>query len=279
MIISHTVKDLREVISSLKKINKTISFVPTMGALHQGHISLVNLANESSDISVVSIFVNPTQFNEKSDLEKYPRTVEEDCKLLQKNQCDIVFIPSVEEVYCCDISCQADYGILTGVLEGAKRLGHFDGVVTVVKRLFEIVEPDVAFFGEKDFQQLAILREMTRRYDFNIEIKGAPIIREESGLAMSSRNRLLSKRDEEIALNLSSTLQWCVDHRANYELSFLLEKAKEMLSSNELLKLEYLEIVDSETFESLKSFESGKEARILVAAYVGKVRLIDNMAI
>lgn len=279
MIISHTVKDIQELISSLKKLNKTISFVPTMGALHQGHMSLVDLANKAADISVVSIFVNPTQFNEKSDLDKYPRTVKKDCEMLKNNQCDIVFIPSVEEIYHGDIACQADYGTLSETLEGAKRPGHFDGVVTVVKRLFEIVKPNIAYFGEKDFQQLAIIREMTSRHDFEITIEGAPIIREKTGLAMSSRNRLLSSQEVEIALNLSKTLRWCVENRYNKSIKNLLKEATLKLQAIDGLRLEYLQIVDSDSFISIDNFVLGEKSRVLIAAYVGNIRLIDNVAI
>ncbi len=277
MIISRSIKDLQEIISSLKKINKSIGFVPTMGALHQGHVSLVKIANKMADISVVSIFVNPTQFNEKSDLDNYPRTEKEDCDLLETNHCDIVFIPTVEEIYQKDILLKADYGNLTNVLEGAKRPGHFDGVVTIVNRLFEIVKPDIAIFGEKDFQQLAILREMTARKNLDITIVGAPIIREKNGLAMSSRNRLLSDVAMDTALILSKTLQWCVENKNKYSAIELQNLATEKLKGIPDLRLEYLNIVDSNTFEQVTDFENHDHTRVLVAAYVGDIRLIDNI--
>ncbi len=252
-----------------------IGFVPTMGALHEGHLSLIKKAKEQSDIVICSVFVNPTQFNEKSDLDKYPRTVEKDLKLLEENNCDIVFTPTVEEVYPNNTK---DYVIdlngLDKVLEGKYRPGHFDGVCMVVERLFDIVKPNKAFFGIKDFQQVAIIKYMTQLRGFDIDIVACPIKREASGLAMSSRNILLSDQQKEEATIISKTIFKGKDvfkNGGDIEEMYDIMKA---LFKTSTLKLEYLEIVDNNTLKSVKFVTNN--CSICIAAYCGEVRLIDN---
>jgi len=255
--------------------NLVIGFVPTMGALHTGHLSLIEQANKQSDFVVCSIFVNPTQFNDKTDLNKYPRTVEADIELLEKNNCDLVFTPSVEDVYPNN---NTDYNInlngLDTVLEGKYRPGHFDGVCMVVERLFNMVQPNKAFFGIKDFQQVAIVKYMTKLREFDIDIVACPIMREVSGLAMSSRNVLLSKKQKEEATILSKTIfkGKAVFLQGGPIKQMYDEMLKLFNSSN--LELEYLEIVDNKTLKSVNQVNTN--CSICIAAYCGKVRLIDN---
>ena len=206
MRVVKTISELKSLISGYKQENKTVGLVPTMGALHAGHKSLVDRARKENDIVVVSVFVNPTQFNNKQDLATYPRTEERDCALLEAAGCDVVFMPAVEEVYPEPDNRQFDLGAVAGVMEGAHRPGHFNGVAQIVSKLFLIVEPTRAYFGEKDFQQLAIIREMVRKYPFNLEIVGCPIVRESDGLALSSRNARLSAEQRVQALQISKTL-------------------------------------------------------------------------
>ena len=206
MIILETVSDLQKAIFPLKKEGKSVGFVPTMGALHEGHVSLVKKSIEQNDITVVSVFVNPTQFNNQEDLIKYPRTLDKDTSLLESVGADIVFAPLVKEIYPEPDTRQFDFGLLDKVMEGKFRPGHFNGVAQVVSRLFDIVKPDRAYFGEKDFQQLAIIRDMVKQYNFPIEIVPMPIIRELSGLAKSSRNQRLSETEKEQAVAISRIL-------------------------------------------------------------------------
>ena len=252
-----------------------IGFVPTMGALHEGHLSLIKKAKEQSDIVICSVFVNPTQFNEKSDLDKYPRTIEKDIKLLEENNCDIVFTPTVEEVYPNNTK---DYVIdlngLDKVLEGKYRPGHFDGVCMVVERLFDIVKPNKAFFGIKDFQQVAIIKYMTQLRGFDIDIVACPIKREASGLAMSSRNILLSDQQKEEATIISKTIFKGKDVFKNGgDIEEMYDTMKALFKTS-TLKLEYLEIVDNNTLKPVKFVTNN--CSICIAAYCGEVRLIDN---
>ena len=206
MEIVHTIKDLQAGLSALRAQGKKVGLVPTMGALHAGHASLVKRCVAENDAAVVSVFVNPTQFNDKNDLEKYPRTLDADCALLEACGAAFVFAPSVAEMYPEPDTRQFSYAPLDTVMEGAFRPGHFNGVCQIVSKLFDAVEPDRAYFGEKDFQQLAIIREMVRRMNYSLEIVGCPIIREEDGLALSSRNARLSAEERKNALKISQTL-------------------------------------------------------------------------
>jgi pantoate--beta-alanine ligase len=269
--------DLKNVINNVKAQGKTIGFVPTMGALHNGHISLVNTSEEQCDITIVSIFVNPTQFNNIEDLNNYPRTLEEDIKLLEKStNCDILFSPSFTDVYPEDFQkSKLNLGLLENVMEGKHRPGHFEGVVNVVKRLFEIVEPTKAFFGLKDFQQVAVIKYMTKAFSLPVEIMACPTLRETSGLAMSSRNQRLSENEKEEALIIHKTLLKAKELSSTCTPREVIEKSISFFEKGNL-KLEYFEIVNPLTLESLdENWTEGSTACIV--AYCGEVRLIDNL--
>lgn len=271
-------EELLEYIKWCQNHQKTIGFVPTMGALHAGHLSLVELSSRENDITVVSIFVNPTQFNNASDLEKYPRTVEKDWNLLLQTACDAVFVPSVDLIYSSDfIPRKVDLGKLDTTLEGHFRPGHFDGVVQVVQRLFDLVDPNRAYFGRKDFQQVAVIKRLTDVLKYPIEIKVGDTIRETSGLAMSSRNLRLSENEKEEAIEISQILKKIKGWSSEHSPSECEAKAKEHFQKSSL-KLEYLEIVHPLTFERLEK-EWVPGATACIVAYCGEVRLIDNMEI
>ncbi|MGB0422919.1 MAG: pantoate--beta-alanine ligase [Flavobacteriales bacterium] len=258
--------------------NKSIGYVPTMGALHQGHASLVKKARQECDIVVVSIFVNPTQFDNQDDLKKYPNTLEQDQALLESCGCDYVFVPSAEEVYYDDLTKKkVDYGHLTSLLEGKKRPGHYDGVVMVVRRLFEIVQPDQAFFGKKDYQQLAIIRELARREMKHISIVGCELVRDLDGLALSSRNVRLSEEGRKQALSLSKVIMAMKNHTDHLDPKHIENWGKYALNANENVDLEYLEVVDGSNFEHKANWQDYEIPMVLVAAVVDGVRLIDNI--
>jgi pantoate--beta-alanine ligase len=260
----------------MKSEGKTIGFVPTMGALHYGHISLVSSAMSQCDITIVSIFVNPTQFNNADDLLKYPRTLEADVELLSTINCDAVFAPSVEEMYPKNRdSIQLDLGNLANLMEGKFRPGHFDGVVDVVSRLFEIVKPTKAFFGLKDFQQVSVITFMTKKLNLPIEIIACPTLREDSGLAMSSRNMRLSELGKKDALHIYRSLSLAKELASNFSPFEVKEKVINYFKEGKL-ELEYLEIVNPTTLESLNT-EWVDGATACIVAYCGDVRLIDNL--
>lgn len=269
--------ELVSLIDSYKKEGKTIGFVPTMGALHNGHLSLVKECKKNSDVTVVSIFVNPTQFNDLEDLKRYPRTLDKDTELLKSVNCDLVFAPSVEEIYPEPDTRKFDFGYIESVMEGAKRPGHFNGVGQVVSRLFDIVQPDKAFFGMKDFQQVAIIKNMVKQLNYNIQIVPCPIIREESGLALSSRNTLLDEDHKKNAPHIYATLKKARNLASEMSVSDLKKWITDEINSNPYLETEYVEIVNDTT---LKVTENWKEEGIkvaCVAVYAGKIRLIDNI--
>ena len=274
--VFNTVESLQLELRQLREAGVKIGFVPTMGALHEGHISLVEEAKRYADIVVVSVFVNPTQFNNSDDLLKYPRTIEADVLKLETAAVEIVFVPSVEEIYPKHYQKSAiDLGTLGKVMEGHYRPGHFDGVVQVVKRLFEIVQPSVACFGQKDFQQLAVISFMTNHFNFPIEIKGCEIVREASGLAMSSRNVRLSEKEKIDALFIVEVLKFAHLNKFNYTPKELAELCRTKFSDS-TLELEYLQIVHPVTLLDLED-EWVNGARFCIACYCGEVRLIDNM--
>lgn len=278
MKIFSTVKLIQERLSILKNKGQTIGVVPTMGALHDGHISLVSQAKEMCDYVVVSIFVNPTQFNNASDLEKYPRTLKEDVERLEQSGADFVFIPDISEIYPPGYkSPEIDLGNLDKVMEGKFRPGHFQGVVEVVKRLFEIIQPDFAYFGKKDFQQVAIIKYMTHIFQLPVTIVECPIIRTENGLAMSSRNSRLSEDEQRQALAIYNTLAFAKQNVKNHTPKELMEKCIKMLEESPL-KPEYVEIVHPTSLELL-SDQWVEGAVCSIAAYCGEVRLIDNMVL
>ena len=277
MKVVYTKEELTDFIGSYKKEGKTIGFVPTMGALHEGHLSLVTQCKKNSDVAVVSVFVNPTQFNDPEDLKRYPRTPEKDCVLLETAGCDIAFLPSVEEIYPEKDTRKFDFGYLESIMEGAKRPGHFNGVGQVVSRLFDIVQPDRAFFGMKDFQQVAIIKNMVRQLDYTLEIIPCPIVREESGLALSSRNALLDKEHKENAPHIYATLKKARELASRMGVDELKKWIADEINRNPFLETEYVEIVDDTTLKVINDWSEKGTKVACVAVYAGKIRLIDNI--
>lgn len=277
MKVFNTVSQLQEVLQQERNNGKTIGFVPTMGALHEGHLSLVKQCLAHYDICVVSIFVNPTQFNDAKDLETYPRTPNEDLEALQRSGCEYVFMPSIEEIYPQPDQRVFDFGVIGEIMEGAHRPGHFNGVAQVVSRLFAIVAPEGAFFGEKDFQQIAIVRSMVKQLQLAIQIHSCPIIREESGLALSSRNKHLSADSQPYAPIIYKTLieskQMIREHTPEEVRLFVLNT----LANTPHLQPEYYEIVDAETLTPISSWSSSSDPVGCITCYCGEVRLIDNI--
>ncbi len=269
-------QELKSLLKSEQDKGKSIGFVPTMGALHSGHLSLIKQAQKECDIVVCSIFVNPTQFNEKSDLEKYPRTIEADKNLI-KNYCDYLFAPeTAEEVYGDKIELiEFDFGGLENELEGEFRPGHFQGMANVVSLLLKIVTPDKAFFGLKDYQQYKIVCRLVEIIKLKTEIVGCTIIREENGLARSSRNELLSEKGREVASVISYTLNYIKKYHAHFSITEIQEKAKAMIQG--ILEVEYLEIRDAETLKNITSWENNNGVFVSFAGMIDGVRLIDNI--
>lgn len=272
-----TVKELEQALEADRKAGKTVGLVPTMGALHEGHASLVRRSVRDNDITVVSDFVNPTQFNDKNDLKNYPRNLEADCKLLDKEGAQFVFAPSVEEMYPEPDTRTFDFSPLDKVMEGPNRPGHFNGVAQIVSKLFYAVKPDRAYFGEKDFQQLAIIREMVRQLNLNLEIVGCPIVREEDGMALSSRNMLLSKAERKLAVNISHTLFESREYARQHTLASTRKYVIDTINSFDGLEVEYYEIVDGLTLQPVENWDSSDYIVGCVTVHCGKVRLIDNI--
>jgi pantoate--beta-alanine ligase len=278
MRIFNNKKDLKDCLLEYKTNKKTIGFVPTMGALHQGHLSLIEKAKQKNDIVVVSIFVNPTQFNNIEDLEKYPKTIENDIQLLTSASCDILFSPSVAEIYPKNVASEKfNFEGLEHQMEGKFRDGHFDGVGTVVKALFEIITPKKAYFGQKDFQQLQIVKKMVEKHHLPVKVKGCPIYREEDGLAMSSRNARLPKEERSIAPFIYKTLQKIQQKFDTKNISEINKWLENEFKKQPLLTLEYFTIADEKTLKSIESKEAGKKYRAFIAVFSGNVRLIDNI--
>ena len=277
MKVIHTIKDLQAELSVLKAQGKKVGLVPTMGALHAGHASLVKRSVNENEVTVVSVFVNPTQFNDKNDLVKYPRTLDADCKLLEACGATYAFAPSVEEMYPEPDTRQFSYAPLDTVMEGAFRPGHFNGVCQIVSKLFEEVKPHRAYFGEKDFQQLAIIREMVRQMQFDLEIVGCPIVREEDGLALSSRNARLSAEERENALKISQTLFKSRTFAATHTVSETLKFVEDAIAAVPGLRLEYFEIVDGNTLQKVDNWNQTSYVVGCITVFCGDVRLIDNI--
>ncbi|TKC12883.1 pantoate--beta-alanine ligase [Pedobacter polaris] len=279
MEIIHTISALKTVLQPFKKAKSKVALVPTMGALHKGHLSLIEIAQQHADIVVCSIFVNPTQFTDPKDLEKYPRPLEHDIKMLTEAGCDFVFMPTVKEMYPTFPKLEnwhIDLGNAEFLLEGEFRKGHYQGVTQIVKKLFDAVNPDIAFFGQKDFQQVLMIKNMVKHFNMPLEIVSCPIIRESDGLAMSSRNIHLSNVDRENALILSKALQFVRDNFEKLSVIELLASAKEMINGTQGVDLDYFTIANGETLLPIKDKEA-KNLIALVAAKVGQTRLIDNM--
>jgi pantoate--beta-alanine ligase len=286
MIITQNNTELFNALANFRLQGKTIGFVPTMGALHPGHLSLIEGSKKSCDITVCSIFVNPTQFNDKKDLEKYPRTEEADLNMLSAGSCDVVYLPSVDDIYPADWICpEFDFGNLDKVMEGAHRPGHFKGMSQVVHRLLWLVQPDKLFMGQKDFQQQTIVKKMLELLNWNVELVRCEIIREKDGLAMSSRNVLLNQEERQQALAISKTLlPLSVGEGQGVRSKFpspvdFCVWAKNELQKNSLFQVEYVEIVDTTTLQAVDNWNTKQELVCCVAAKVGEVRLIDNVLI
>lgn len=277
MKIFSTSSDISAYISQLKSEGKSVGFVPTMGALHKGHLSLIECSKKACDITIASIFVNPTQFNDKGDLERYPRMPETDAELLEKAGCDVIFIPTEHEIYPEPDTRVFDFGLLDKVMEGAHRPGHFNGVAQVVSRLFTIVKPDKAFFGLKDFQQVAIICKMVKQMQFPIEIIAAPIIRDTDGLALSSRNMLLNAEQRKSAPLISQTLSEAQQQTKKLSVNDLKKWVVAKINESPELEVEYFDIVDSLTLQPVNSWTDKSEKFGCIAVKVGKIRLIDNI--
>lgn len=275
MKIFHQKTELKSYLNK-NRDEKTISFVPTMGSLHDGHLSLIKNAKDNSDIVVCSIFINPTQFNDPKDLERYPVTTEKDIQLLISENCDVLYLPEVSDLYSENEKTKHfEFNGLDNFMEGAGRKGHFNGVATIVEKLFRIVNPDIALFGEKDLQQLQIIKYITKQLDLPIIIIGVPTKREVSGLAMSSRNKLLSVTDKQIATIINETLLFIKENSDKYTLEEIKQISVDKLNKN--TDLEYLEIVDLETLSPISEFQGKNKNAACIAASISSVRLIDNI--
>lgn len=277
MDIIKTVAELKDRLDECRKGDKSVGFIPTMGALHKGHGDLVIYSVKENDITVVSIFVNPTQFNNSDDLKLYPRTPERDYNLLEGLGVDIVFTPSVSEIYPVPDNRVFDFGGLDKVMEGEYRAGHFNGVAQVVSRLFNIILPDKAYFGEKDFQQLSIVKQLVKQLNMTVEIIGIPIVREQSGLAMSSRNQRLTEEEKITASAIYRVLKESVSMITDYSPKIISNQVIEALNSIPGLRVEYFSIVDSDSLATISTWDSAKSIVGCIAVYCGEVRLIDNI--
>jgi pantoate--beta-alanine ligase len=279
MQLIQTINDTRQYIASLRKEGATIGFVPTMGALHEGHLELVRKACRENDYAVVSIFVNPIQFNNPEDLKKYPRTLKTDLEKLEATKCSMVFAPSADEMYPTPDTTLFDFGDLEKVMEGQFRPGHFNGVGIVVKKLFEIVAPDKAYFGEKDFQQLAVINKMVKILKLPVEIIPCPIIREEDGLAMSSRNERLTPEERSFAPSIYETLCRVKENYSWFTPEGIGKMVIGDIEQNPLFRVEYAQVVDIETLQPFSDWEDTEHAILCIAVFLGQVRLIDNIVL
>lgn len=273
-----SIESLREQLMRARESQKVIGLVPTMGALHEGHMSLVERARQMCDVVVVSLFVNPTQFNEKKDLETYPRTPDEDAARLEEAGVDFTFEPTVEEIYPEEDTRVFDLGSVAEVMEGALRPGHFNGVCQVVSRLFDIVEPKLSFFGEKDFQQVAVLKKMLELTRQPVEIVVCPIVREADGLAKSSRNVRLSPDGRTVAPHIYEKMLESIARKSELNPKELAEAITNELNKEELLDVEYYSIADGATLQPIGDWSDSAEPRGFIAVYCSGVRLIDNIA-
>lgn len=276
MRVFKTINSTRKHIASLKRQDKLVGLVPTMGYLHQGHLSLVRQAKKDCDIVVVSIFVNPLQFGPKEDLKKYPRDIKRDCQMLEREEVDALFYPSAKDMYKGEVAF-IDVGRLGNILCGKTRPGHFRGVATVVNKLFNIIQPDISYFGQKDSQQLTIIKKMVSDLNISVKIKGMPIVRERSGLAMSSRNSYLTDKEKQDALVLYKSLKLAKALISGGQKNSLTikDKMRKLIDSIPSVKIDYIEIVNPDNLEPLDEV-TGK-VLIMLAVWVGKTRLIDNI--
>lgn len=279
MQIFENIISLQKTLKTFQNQNKSIGFVPTMGALHTGHLSLIEQSKEENDYTVVSIYVNPAQFNNASDLEKYPRTLEDDSRQLESVGCDFLFFPSNEIMYPNKASLSFNFGDLEHSMEGAFREGHFNGVALVVSKLFNIVKPNRAYFGQKDLQQYLIIKTLKENLFFDLEVIACPIKREEDGLAMSSRNMRLNpvQRKQAIALYQALSLAKKMLQKEKLSIEHTQKEISSLIAEFSLVKLEYFEIVNSQNLKPIKNINTEKEVALCIAAYLGNIRLIDNM--
>lgn len=278
MKVVTSLEETSSIITSLKSKNKMVGLVPTMGALHEGHLSLVKESKQKNDVSWVSIFVNPTQFDKKEDLKNYPVTIEQDLKLLESIGCDFVFIPNANEIYENNVSSETfDFDGLEDEMEGKHRANHFDGVGTIVKKLFEIIQPNNAYFGEKDFQQLQIIKKLIEKTKLPINIVGCDIYRESDGLAMSSRNLRLTETQRKAAPFIHKTLLKAKEKATSEAFSAINKWIHEQFENHSNLHLEYFEIAEEKTLKTVTSKKTGEKYRAFIAVFAGKIRLIDNI--
>ena len=277
MKIVNSIQELKRYLAEERQHNKQIGFVPTMGALHNGHLSLVKRCVEENDVCVVSIFVNPTQFNDKNDLATYPRTLDKDSALLEPVGCDYVFAPTETEMYPEPDTRTFDFGTVSAVMEGARRPGHFNGVAQIVSKLFYAVEPDNAYFGEKDFQQIAVIRAMVKQLNIPVKINACPILREDDGLALSSRNVRLTPEQRQKAPLIARTLKESTNFAAGKSVQETIDYVVNTINADPVMHVEYYEIVDGITMESIKDWSDTEYAVGCITVYCGEVRLIDNV--
>ncbi|ADQ40253.1 pantoate/beta-alanine ligase [Caldicellulosiruptor acetigenus I77R1B] len=279
MVVVQKIQEMKEIVKRLKKEGKSIGFVPTMGYLHEGHLSLVRLSKQQNDITIMSIFVNPIQFGPNEDYDRYPRDFERDKSLAEKEGVDYIFYPSVEEMYPEDFKTVVSVKKITEIMCGKSRPGHFDGVATVVLKLFNIVNPDRAYFGQKDAQQLAVIKQMVKDLNLDVEIIPCPIVREQDGLAMSSRNVYLSEEERKSATVLYRALNLAKEmiEKGEKDVSSIKRAMEEMILKEKYTKIDYIEFVNNETFEIISKVEG--KVLIALAVFVGKARLIDNIVV
>ncbi len=274
--VINTIAALKSLLEPIKLVQQKIALVPTMGALHNGHVSLIKIAQQQADVVVCSIFVNPTQFTDPKDLEKYPRPLEHDMKMLEEAGCHVVFMPAVKEMYPKPEKWHIDLGPAEFLLEGEFRKGHYQGVTQIVKKLFDAVNPQIAFFGQKDFQQVLMIKNMVAWFNLPVQIVSCPIIREDDGLAMSSRNIHLTAADRKNALVLSKALSYVKDNFSALSVPVLVENAKKLINETPGVALDYFTIANGKTLLPEED-KSHSDIVALVAAKVGQTRLIDNM--
>jgi pantoate--beta-alanine ligase len=277
MKVIYTIKELEAALSQYKASGKKVGLVPTMGALHRGHASLVKRSVKDNDVTVVSDFVNPTQFNDKNDLANYPHQLDADMKLLEECGANFLFAPSVDEMYPEPDTRHFSFPPLDTVMEGVRRPGHFNGVCQIVSKLFMAVEPDRAYFGEKDFQQQAIIRAMVKALHFNIEIVACPIVREDDGLALSSRNQLMSAEERKNAVNISKTLFESRNFASAHSVAETQQFVEDSIAAVKGLQLEYFEIVDGNTLQKVADWKDSSYIVGCITVFSGKIRLIDNV--
>jgi pantoate--beta-alanine ligase len=276
MLVLHKIDEIKAVVSQEKAKNKTIGFVPTMGALHQGHISLINYSKKETDITVCSIFVNPTQFNNQTDLKHYPRTPEADIKLLEDAGCDILYMPEVSDVYPENDIRKFDFGYLDTILEGATRPGHFNGVGQVVSILLEGVKPDKAYFGSKDYQQVMVVKSLVKQLNLKVDIIACPILREGDGLAMSSRNVRLNEQERLEAAAIPEMMKLGNQILKLYGIAEAKKYIVGVVETIPNMKLDYYEVCDAETLQPISEIKPNQKVLSLIAVFVGNIRLIDN---